>query len=133
MPITLLLTALLFLPQTQPHKAQLSNTFITATEGFLDDATTIDVKAPDASFNPRFDQLKKAKDNLKAMVQEDPEQQVIDAANDLIFAISACHLQANGGADTTNCQAIIDRARNRAMAAIDRHKANGRWSDGPPM
>jgi len=128
----ILLIALVFLPQTQTHRAPLTATFITATEGFLDQAEATDIHAPDAEFDPKFQALKTAKDNLKSMAEEDGEQEVVEAANNLLFAISACHLQSKNDADTTKCEAIIKRARFRVMAAIDKHKTGNIWADGPP-
>jgi len=127
-----LLAAFLFLPQSQPHRAPLTATFVTATEGFLDQAEAADIHAPDAEFDPKFQVLKTAKDNLKSMAEEDGEQEVVEAANNLIFAISACHLQSKNGTDTTKCEAIVHRASFRVMAAIDKHKTGNLWTDGPP-
>lgn len=133
----LLASSLLFLPQpaqspTQPHKIPLRNTFVVATESVIDDADSIDIKAGDVQFDAQMQQLKSAKSNLEHMVAEDGERDVIDAANNLIFAIAACHIQVKSGASTSQCEAIVSRARTGAMEAIDKHKSGGTWMDGPP-
>jgi len=134
---TILLTAALLLafpPQSNlPTKTQkLRNTFVTGTETVIDDAGMVDVKADDATFTPQFQSLKTAKDNLKNIAETDRELEIASEANDLVFAVSACHLQAKDGTPTDTCQAQVGRARVRMMELINKHKSNGSWVDGPP-
>lgn len=110
----------------------LSNTFISAAETVLDDAGKVDVKAPDDRFEADMRDLRTAKDNLDHMAYEDREHSIVSAASELIFALSACHIQAKDGADTRKCETQIDSARNRAMDVLGRHKSGAAWVDGPP-
>ncbi|HEY4356638.1 MAG TPA: hypothetical protein VGN16_12885 [Acidobacteriaceae bacterium] len=135
-PAFFLIAALLLALPSQynlPTKTQkLRNTFVTAAETVIDDAGMIDVKADDASFAPQLQSLKTAKDNLKNLAESDREQEIASEASDLVFAVSACHLQAKDGTPTDACQAQVGRARVRMMENINKHKINGAWVDGPP-
>jgi len=132
--MTLLLASILLLAQspTQPHKIPLRNTFVVAAESVIDDADRTNVKADDTHFDPQMQQLKSAQSNLDHMVAEDGEREVVDATSNLVFAISACHIQSKSGASTAQCEAIVSRARIGAMQAIDKHKSAETWLDGPP-
>jgi hypothetical protein len=134
MTLSLLLASSLFFLQspTQPHKVPLRNTFIVAAESVIDDADSLEIKAPDAQFDAQMQQLKAAQANLDHMVAEDGERDVVDATKNLVFAISACHIQTKSGAGTASCESIVSRARTGAMQAIDKHKSAGTWLDGPP-
>lgn len=125
---------LLLSPQSMLPTATgpLRNTFVTAAETVIDNASGIDIKGDDAHFNPQMQQLRAAKDNLKGMAEDDRERDAAVAADDLIFAVAACHIQAKDGASTDRCQAQIDGARTRAMEALRVHKSNGVWAAGPP-
>ena len=83
-------------------------------------------------FNAQFQLVKSAKENLKSMADDERERDAASAADDLIFAVSACHLQAKDGAPTDRCETQIANARTRAMDAIRKHKSTGAWVDGPP-
>jgi hypothetical protein len=109
-----------------------SNTFITAAETVLDDAANVDIKAPEDRFQAQMSEVKTAKDNLDHMAYEDKEHSIVTATSELLFAISACHIQSRDGADLTKCQAQIDNARRRAMDAMGKHKNGSAWVDGPP-
>ena len=110
----------------------LSNTFISAAEMVLDDAGKVEIKAPDDRFESEMRDLKSAKDNLDHMAYEDREHRIVSAASELVFAISACHIQAKDGADTAKCESQIENARNRAMYVLGKHKSGTSWIDGPP-
>lgn len=111
----------------------LSNTFITAAETVLDDAAKVEIKASDDRFEAEMRDLKSAKDNLDRMAYEDREHSVVSAASELVFAISACHIQAKDSADTAKCETQIANARNRAMDVLGKHKSGSSWIDGPPV
>jgi len=136
MNLTHLLASTLFLLPfqypIQPHKVPLRNTFVVAAESVIDQADNINIKSSDDQYEPQMKQLKAAQATLTRMIDEDGEHEVVDATNNLIFAISACHIQAKGNAGTTQCEPIISRARTGAMEAIDKHKSAGAWLDGPP-
>lgn len=130
----LLATTLLFLPQypMPTHHPTLRNTFVVAAETVIDDADHTDIKAPDPQFDPQMLQLKAAQANLDQMVAEDGEREVVDETKNLIYAIAACHIQAKTAPDTTKCETTISHARTSAMEALNKHKSNGAWLDGPP-
>lgn len=109
-----------------------SNTFVSAAEVVLDDADKVDVSAPDVRFEAEMRDLKTAKDNLDRMAYSDREHEIVSSANDLIFAISACHVQAKDGANTAKCESQIAGARNRAMDVLGQHKTGATWVKGPP-
>jgi hypothetical protein len=136
MPIGFLLASALFMfapAQTSaPNQEPLSNTFVTGAETVVDYSIAIDIKADDAHFDGQMQQLKLAKSNLNSMASGDREHDVVLSTNDLVFLISACHIQAKDGGDTTKCQSQVDRARNRTMYLINKHKTAGAWADGPP-
>lgn len=134
MSATLVLaTTLLLFPQSgPPSHIPLSNTFITASETVIDDADRVEINAPDDRFNAQMRDLRTAKDNLDRMAYEDLEHQVVSADSDLIFALSACHVQSKDGADTHKCEAQVKSARARAMEVLGKHKAGSSWVDGPP-
>jgi hypothetical protein len=110
----------------------LRNTFVTGAETVIDTAGAVNVKADDPSFDLQMSQLKTAKDNLVALAQNDREQEIARDASDLVFLVSACHIQAKDGTDTTTCLAQISRARRRMMGNIRKHKVNDAWVDGDP-
>lgn len=110
----------------------LSNTFITAAESVIDDANAVEVKADDDHFTGQLQTVKSAKDNLNGMASGEREHDIVSSMNDLIFAISACHIQAKDGADTAKCQGQINNARHRAMDLLNKHKDGDSWADGPP-
>ena len=113
--------------------APLRNTFVVAAETVIDSVSAIDIKGDDVHFNAQMQQVKTAKDNLKSMADDERERDAASAADDLIFAVSACHLQAKDGASTDKCEAQIASARTRAMEALRVHKSNGAWVAGPPV
>jgi hypothetical protein len=115
-----------------PSHIPLSNTFISAAQVVLDDASAVEIKGPDDRFDGEMKTLRTAEDNLHAMAYEPREHSVVDAANQLIFAIAACHIQAKDNTPTDKCEAQVDRARNRAMTTLGRHKTGATWTDGPP-
>ena len=119
-------------PPAAVPPAPLSNTFITAAETVLDDASRVDIKAADDRFEAEMRDLKSAKDNLDRMAYEDQEHSIVNAASELTFAISACHIQAKDGADTRKCEAQIDNAMQRAMGVLGRHKQGATWVSGAP-
>ena len=135
MNITVLFAAsLLFLPQypMPTHKVTLRNTFVVAAETVIDDADHTDIKASDAQFDPQMQQLKAAQATLVQMVAEDGEREVVDETKNLLYAISACHIQAKTAPDTSKCEVTISHARTGAMEALNKHKSGGSWVDGPP-
>ena len=108
------------------------NTFVVATETVIDSASAVDIKAADAQFNGQMQQLKQARETLARMANDDREKEIAAAANDLVFMVSACHIQAKGGASTSGCEEQFARARARLMEAIGRHKDGANWVDGAP-
>lgn len=136
-PLVLLATMLLLsagpAPQSgPPSHIPLSNAFITAAETVIDDADKVQINAPDDRFNADMRDLTTAKDNLDRMSYEEREHAVVGADSDLIFAISACHVQAKDGADTHKCEAQVKSARTRAMELLGKHKDGSSWVDGAP-
>jgi len=133
MTTKLLLTSIFFLFQTVPTTTgPIRNTFAVAAETVLDNASSIDVTADETHFTAQFQQLKISKDTLAGMANDDREKDIASEANNLVFLVSACHIQAKDGAGTGKCQSQLDRARNRIMEAIAKHKSSGAWVDGPP-
>ena len=116
--------------QTPP--APLRNTFVVAAETVIDDANAVDLKADDTHFDGQMQTLKTARENLNRMASEDREHEIVSSADDMIFAISACHIQAKDGGNTAKCQTQVDNARTRTMEVLDKHKSAGAWVDGPP-
>ena len=130
----LLASSLLFLPQypIPTHHPTLRNTFVVAAETVIDDADHTDIKAPDAQFDPQMKQLKTVQTTLDQMVAEQGEREVVDETKNLIYAIAACHIQAKTAPDTSKCERTISHARSSAMEALNKHKVDGAWVDGPP-
>jgi hypothetical protein len=110
----------------------LRNTFAVATETVIDNASAVDVKADEIRFNAQFQQLKVSKDNLTGMASDEREKDIAARANDMLFQISACHIQAKDGASTAQCQSQIAKAQGSIMEAISKHKSGKDWMDGPP-
>ncbi len=108
------------------------NTFVVATETVIDSASAVDIKAEDARFNAQMLQLKQARETLAGMVNDDREREIASAANELVFMVSACHIQAKGGASTSGCEAQFARAKARMMESIGKHKDGAAWVDGLP-
>ena len=134
--ISLTILSMFFQPiqSTLPTQTgPLRNTFVVAAETVIDNASAVDLKAEQPVFDAQMQQLKAAKDNLSRMADDDREREAASAADDLIFSIAACHIQAKDGASTDRCQAQITQATNRAMEALHKHKSNGAWVDGPPV
>ncbi len=130
---TVLLVLGLQMPQNLPtDTTPLRNTFVTAAETVIDNASAVDLHADNTHFSAQMEQLRSAKANLARMAEDEREREAASAADDLIFAVAACHLQAKDGADTARCQGQVDAARMRAMEALRKHKVNGVWVDGPP-
>jgi hypothetical protein len=129
-----LASTLLFLPQypMPTHNPVLRNTFAVAAETVIDDADATVIKAPDAQFDPQMQQLKAAQANLKQMVAEQGEQEVVDETSNLIYTIAACHIQAKTAPDTSKCELTVSHARSSAMGALHKHKASGSWVEGDP-
>lgn len=132
-----LLAASLGLPSPLPQSAPRDstpprNSFIVAAESTIDDASALDLKAADAQFDPQMRALKAAQANLATMAEDDNERDIASDVNDLIFAVSACHIAAKGGAPTAQCESQISDARTHAMQALGKHKTGGVWQDRPP-
>jgi hypothetical protein len=110
----------------------LRNTFAVAAETVIDNASAVDVKADEIRFNAQFQQLKISKDNLTGMATDEREKDIAARANDMLFQISACHIQAKDGANTAQCESQIAKAQSSIMEAISKHKSGRTWTDGPP-
>ena len=137
MTTKLLLTSTLFLlflpPQTLPTTTgPIRNTFAVAVETVIDNATAIDIAADETHFSAQYQQLKISNDNLATLAYDDREKDIASEARNLVFLVSACHLQAKDGASTGKCQSQLTHASNRIMEAIAKHKSSGAWTDGPP-
>lgn len=129
---TVLLSPSLTSQSGPPSHISLSNTFITAAETVIEYADKVEIAGPDDRFNAEMRDLKTAKDNLDRMSYEDREHEVVGADNDLIFAISACRVQAKDGSDTHKCEAQVKSARARVMELLGKHKDGGAWVNGAP-
>jgi hypothetical protein len=123
-------------PQQGPPAANpeppLSQTFISAAQVVIDDAIAVDVKADNDHIAGSMQQLKSASDNLVNMASDDHEKEIAASMKDMIFQISSCHIQSIDGTPTDKCQAQIQTAEKQAMTALNRHKENGAWAEGPP-
>jgi hypothetical protein len=107
-------------------------TFIAAAEVVLDNASAVDVKSDNDHFTSAMLQLKQSNDNLKNMAADEGEENIASSMKDIMFQISSCHIQAIDGTPTDKCQAQIKTAEKQAMTALNRHKDNGSWVEGPP-
>jgi hypothetical protein len=130
----LLASTLFLLAQSQfpTVSGPIRNTFAVAAETVIDNASAVDVKADEPHFSAQFAQLKTSKDNLAGMATDEREKDIAARASDMVFLVSACHIQAKDGASTDQCQSQLSRARTHIMEAISRHKTAGAWTDGPP-
>lgn len=138
MTLSLLLPAafLLFAPQPQTLPTEtgpLRNTFVVATETVVDDAAAIDITADDASYDPLFAQLQAVRTNLDTLAEGDREHDIAASAKNLVFLISACHLQAKNGVAPDKCLTQLATARTRIMQQLNHHKSDGAWVEGPPQ
>ncbi len=121
------------LPQSAPRDATPPrNSFVVAAESAIDAASAVKLDGDDAQFGPQIQSLKTAQANLTRMAEDDNERDIASAVNDLVFAVSACHITAKGGASTGQCESQITDARTHAMQAMKKHKSGGIWQDGPP-
>ena len=137
MSITLKVTTMLaLLPAVfqipQQTKVPMRNTFVVAAETVIDNASRVDLKADLAVSDGQMKQVDTAKATLKAMVEDDREKEAALTVVDMVSQLSACRLQATNGANTEACRAQFDRARLRAMEAIQKHKNGNTWVDGAP-
>ena len=134
MYLTMALVFLLgFAPQMPPAaNAPLRNTFVTAAETVIDNASRVDLKADLTISDAQMKQVDSAKESLSKMAEDDREKDAAAVVNDMVFQLSACRLQATNGAGTDACKAQFDRARLRAMEAIRKHKSGDSWVDGAP-
>ncbi|SEG02176.1 hypothetical protein SAMN05421819_1716 [Bryocella elongata] len=133
-PLLLLAAALSIVPQTNVpfHRGPLRNSFASAAEDVIDTADTVQIHADDTEFSAQMQQVRTAYDRLKSMAEDQRETDVSQALNDMIFAISACHITARGGDSTQQCEEQVNHARTRSMEAIEKHKTPGGWQDGAP-
>jgi hypothetical protein len=130
---------LMLLPQSSgpayggpPSRTPLRNSFATAAESVIDTADAVEISAPRERYAPEMTQLQATYDQLQRVAEDDREKEVAHALNDLVFAIAACHLQAEGGTPTQTCEAQVQRARLRSMEALGKHKTASGWIDGAP-
>jgi hypothetical protein len=135
--MNILVTATLFLlfQSTMPggQHGALRNAFRTATESVIDNAISIDPGASDSQFAQQMTQLKQSQSNLTQMAADDREEEIASETNNLIFTVSACHIQTKGDASkASTCRPQIDHAVQGVEVLINRHKSNGSWQDGPP-
>ena len=134
---TILAASLLLLaqsPQTLPTETgPLRNTFVVATETVVDNAAAVDITALDPTYDPLFAQLQAARANLETLAEGDREHEIATSAKDLVFLVSACHLQAKNGAPVDKCLSQLANARTRIMQQLNHHKSGGAWIEGPPQ
>jgi hypothetical protein len=135
-PALLVAALLWFAPQLQtntpfPH-GSLRNSFVTGAETLIDSADAIDLHASEDRYGPELAHVKSIYAQLQSMAQDEREKDVASALNDMIFAISACHIQAVGGNSTTQCEAQVAHARRRSMETLSKHRTPNGWEDGPP-
>lgn len=107
----------------------LRNTFVVATESVLDSASTLDLKAPAAQFDPQMQNFKTLKNNLDQLASDEHEQEVAAAVDDFAFQLAACRVQAIDGADITTCNQRLQKAREQVMQDIGKRKNGDRWED----
>ena len=107
-------------------------TFVAAAQVVLDNATAVDLKGDRDKFTTQMQQLKQSSDNLNTMAADDGEKNIATSMKDILFQISSCHIQAIDGTSTDKCEAQIKTAEKQAMTALNRHKDNGSWVEGPP-
>jgi hypothetical protein len=130
--LTVALWLFSLLPQSAPRDSTPPrNSFVVAAESAIDNATAVNLKGDDAQFGSQIQALKSSQANLTRMAENDNERDVASDVNDLVFAVSACHIQAKGGAPTPQCESQISDARTRAMQALNKHKSGSIWQDGP--
>jgi len=128
---TLLLAPLL---QSLPFDSgPLRNSFVAAVEAVLDDAAAVDIAAADSAYDPKLAQLTAARTYLDSLAEGDREQTIAGATKDLVFYVSACHVQTRNGASTDKCLSQLATARTRIMQQLNRHKAGAAWVEGPPQ
>lgn len=126
------LTLTLLLQSAAPNQLPLRNTFLVAAETVIDISSTVDIKAADPLFTAQLQQLNVAKETLAALVNDDREKDIVADANNLVFLISACHIQSKDGAPTDKCESQLTRARSRMMDSLNMHKRGPNWLPGPP-
>ena len=114
------------------HSAPLRNTFVTAAETVIDNASRVDLGANLAVSDAQMKQVDSAKETLTRMIEDDREKDAAAVVSDMVFQLSACRLQATNGGNTDSCKAQFERARLRAMEAIRKHKNGAAWEDGAP-
>jgi hypothetical protein len=133
-PLLLLAAALWIAPQSNVpfHRGPLRNSFATAAEDVIDTADAVQIHADDTQIGAQMQQLHTVYDRLKSMADDERETEVAQSLNDLVFAVSACHITARGGDSTEQCEAQVNRARTRSMVAIEKHKTPNGWQDGAP-
>jgi hypothetical protein len=107
-------------------------TFVSAAQVVLDNASAIDVKADNDHFSGAMQQLKQSSDNLNNMAADEGENNIASTMKDIIFQISSCHIQSIDGTPTDKCEAQIKTAEKQAMVILNRHKEGSSWVDGPP-
>lgn len=134
----ILLTATLFLfsgpaqiGAPVPH-SPLRNTFLVSAETVIDNALAIDPASSDAQFDPEMHQLKQSQTTLKDMAAEEGEQEIVTESGNILFAISACHIQARAASKTDTCKAQIAASIAATMRLLNHHKSAGAWVEGPP-
>lgn len=127
--------ALFFFQSAVPSSQQgsLRNAFRTAAESVVDQATHIDPAEDEASYAISIRQLKQQQSNLSVMAADDREQEIVSESSNLIFAVSTCHLQAQGdAAKAASCRPQVEHAAHGVEMLLGRHRVNGTWVDGPP-
>jgi hypothetical protein len=140
MNLATLLSATLLLfpaaPQTNMpggQKGPLRNTFLVSAETVIDNAAAVDPTAADEQFGPQMTTLKQSQARLKSMANDDREDEIVSESNNMIFAISACHIQARADATKTGtCKGQIANSMKQMMVLLNAHKSGGTWQDGPP-
>jgi len=138
MDISILLPAVFFLFSAPaqigapvPH-SPLRNTFLVSAETVIDYANAVNVEAAPNQFDPEMLQLKQSQATLKNMAAEEGEQEIIAESDNIIFAISACHIQARAGSKTDTCKAQVAASIANVMRLLNHHKSGDSWVNGPP-
>jgi hypothetical protein len=127
-------TLAMFLPPQGPplQTGPLRNSFLVAAESVVDNSQVIDPNEPSAQFDPQMRVLKQSETILKSMAQDERETGIASDSFNMVFSVSACHIEARDANKSATCKEQINHSINEIMTEINHHKQNGTWVEGPP-